>query len=176
MNASGVLKELLESGLLTTNPKNGKPIRPTAGELALEPLVDPDAPPTISITPMHVVRFFSSCAWATFRLRFCKIEYTVNAVKRRKAGFERFSSTDIHKARELTAIFSVLRALFPRNYLCLYDSLALIHFLGRYEVFPDWVFGVTLEPWGAHCWVQNGRFIFNEDVEEAAGYTPVMLV
>jgi hypothetical protein len=38
------------------------------------------------------------------------------------------------------------------------------------------MFAVRLEPWNAHCWVQHGQFIFNEDVETAAGFTPIMTV
>ena len=81
---------------------------------------------------------------------------------------------DIDRSRELVDIFGRLRSLFPRRYLCLFDSLALIEFLARYDLFPSWIFGVRLEPWAAHCWVQEAGHIFNEELEEAAGYTPVM--
>ncbi|WP_349770714.1 lasso peptide biosynthesis B2 protein [Steroidobacter cummioxidans] len=52
----------------------------------------------------------------------------------------------------------------------------MVEFLARYDVFPTWVFGVRLEPWGAHCWIQHGPFTFNEGVEKAASYTPIMAV
>jgi len=173
---SKALADFIANGLLTTDSSIGKPILPTKLEVALEPLVDPEITPKIQITMNHLFRFVVSCASAAFQLRFRSIDDTVTAVKRRKEKFGEFNCASCDRARELTTVFLRIRAFFPRNYLCLYDSLALIEFLARYQIFPNWVFGITLEPWLAHCWVQGGMFIFNEDVETAAGYTPVMVV
>ena len=63
-----------------------------------------------------------------------------------------------------------------RSYLCLFDSLALIHFLARFRVFPDWVFGVTADPFEAHCWVQTGGVVLNDTVERVSAFTPIMSI
>jgi len=72
--------------------------------------------------------------------------------------------------------FNEFRAAFPRNYLCLYDSLALMLYLAYFSVFPNWVFGVRSNPFMAHCWVQYGRTVLNGTDEEARSYTPIMIV
>ena len=169
------LHELLSAGLLTADPIKGKLVAPTLVELADELLVDPESPPTPRITLNHLWHFVCACTLAAIRLRRGPIETLIQRVEARKARM-RSSTTDFNRARELTAVFQTLRSFFPRDYLCLYDSLALIEFLARHELFPTWVFAVALEPWAAHCWVQEGRFIFNEGVEEAARYSPVMAV
>lgn len=169
------LGELLSGGLLTTDGSVGKEIAPTNVELATEPLVDREVTPDPCIKAGHIRRFTAACTVADMRLRFGRIERTVRAVELRKISCAS-GPLEVQKARQLTAIFHRLRSFFPRDYLCLYDSLALIEFLARYDVFPTWVFGVKLEPWAAHCWVQEGPFIFNEDVEEGAGYTPIMSI
>jgi hypothetical protein len=69
-----------------------------------------------------------------------------------------------------------LRAFFPVKFLCLFDSLALIEFLSCYGLFPAWTFAVRIEPWAAHCWVQQGDYLFNEEIEEAEDYMPIMSV
>jgi hypothetical protein len=170
------LQELLDGGLLTTDARAGKSLSAARAELAQEPLIDPEAVPQGWPRALHLARFLSACTTAVIRLRWGHIQQTVNAVANRKRRHAPRTPFDIDKARELTATFQTLRTLFPRDYLCLFDSLALLEFLARYDVYPTWVFGVRLEPWGAHCWVQEGQFMFNEGVEEAASYTPIMTV
>lgn len=170
------LKELLAGGLLITDPSKGRSIRATQADVAMEQLLDPEAMPQMRLGVTHVWRFIAACTAAAARLRWSRIEDTVKAVEARKARYNPNGEFDIDAVRELTATFLSLRALFPRDHLCLYDSLSLLEFLARYRIFPTWVFGVRLEPWLAHCWVQQGQFIFNEDVETAAGFTPIMTI
>lgn len=168
------LRELVSGRLLTTDPRAGRRFSATPSDLAMEPLLDSETPPSAAVRLSDWFNFIAACTTATVRLRWHKIEHTVTAVARRKALHG--GDIDIEQARHLTAVFQRLRALFPANYLCLFDSLALIEFLARYHVHPTWIFGVRLEPWAAHCWIQQGQFTFNEDVEEAASYTPIMAV
>jgi hypothetical protein len=73
-------------------------------------------------------------------------------------------------------VFDSLRLFYPRPYLCLFDSLALIHFLARFGLYPDWVFGVQADPFEAHCWVQAGSVVLNDTVERVSAFTPIMYV
>lgn len=169
------LNELLEGGLLTTDRNKGRDVAPTVSAHPTQPLLDDDTAATARTRIGHIWNFFVASTLAAARLRWGHLHRTIARVQHRKS--ERASiPVDIERSRELVAIFKRLRALFPRRYLCLYDSLALIEFLARYEIYPSWIFGVQLEPWTAHCWVQEAEYAFNEGVEEAAGYTPVMVI
>jgi len=169
------LNELLQDGLLTReNKDSGGSITATTIDIALEQLVDHESP-VARINPAHLMRFILACTVAAANLRWRHIEDVVNSVQRRKLR-EMRPQRPMTEARDLTSVFHRLRSFFPRDYLCLYDSLALIEFLAAYRIFPTWVFGVRLEPWAAHCWVQEGKFTFNEGIEEAAGYTPIMAI
>jgi hypothetical protein len=161
---------------LTRDRSAGRLVAPTTDAPATEPLLDHEAMPTVRVSPGHVWHFFAASAMAAAKLRWNRLETTITQVQRRRARRSASMPVDLDAARELVAIFERLRSFFPRSYLCLYDSLALIEFLARYGVFPSWMFGIRLEPWGAHCWVQEAGFIFNEDVEAASGYTPVMVI
>lgn len=56
---------------------------------------------------------------------------------------------------------------------CLPRSAMLIAFLRRRGLAADWVFGVRLWPFNAHCWVQAGDICLNDDVERLWAYTPI---
>lgn len=170
------LNELLEGGLLTADRNEGRPVAPTIIALATQPLLDDEAASVVPISIGHLWNFVIASSMAAARLRWGQLHKTIARVQQRKARRRPSRAVDIDRSRELVAIFGRLRALFPRRYLCLFDSLALIEFLARYGVFPSWIFGVRLEPWAAHCWVQEAGYIFNEELEEAAGYTPVMVI
>lgn len=170
-----VLNELIEDGLLTTATSNCKPVLPTATSAPMEHLVCADTA-VVSIQIAHAWNFVVACAVAALRLRLCHIATTVRAVQRRKAQRSDGKPFDFDKARQLVAVFKKLRHYFPADYLCLFDSLALIEFLARYDVFPDWIFAVRPGFWGAHCWIQQDTVAFNEDTEEAESYIPIMVV
>ena len=174
--AISALRGLLDAGLLTTDPNLGRCLTPTETSLAMDQLDDPDVLLDVEVTAGHVWRFIQACISSAVRQRWSSLEDIVSAVEHRKARHAFLTPLDIAKARDLTTLFQRLRCFFPVNYLCLYDSLALIEFLARYNIFPTWVFGIKLEPWAAHCWVQEAGFTFNEGVEEATKYTPIMTI
>ncbi|MFC4311363.1 lasso peptide biosynthesis B2 protein [Steroidobacter flavus] len=169
------LRELEQAGLLTRDSTAGRRLVTTETDVALEPLLDLDTT-AVSARPWDYWNFLLACTTAKARLRWQRIENTVGAVAKRKARHSNHQTPDVERARQLTAVFQQLRSLFPANRLCLFDSLALLEFLARYDIYPTWVFAVRLEPWGAHCWIQEGPFAFNEDVEQTASYTPIMAV
>jgi hypothetical protein len=175
LELSSALRELVEDGLLTTSAASGRPLATTQARLPLEPLLDCEAEPA-KVRLHHVWNFCAACVAAAVMLRWRHIENIVSAVARRKARQATAQSNDVARARDLTAAFHTLRSFFPVDYLCLYDSLALVEFLARYRSYPTWMFGVKLEPWAAHCWVQHDDLSYNEDVEAAAGYTPIMAI
>jgi hypothetical protein len=175
-NVHDDLRELLHGGLLTTEGNAGRMVAPTRVGIAVECLVERETLRDVSVTPGQVMNFVAACTTAKMSLRWRKIEDTVMSVARRKQKHAFEQPLDEERARSLTAAFQRLRSFFPANYLCLFDSLALLEFLAKYHIFPDWVFGVRLEPWAAHCWVQHRHCTFNEDAEEAANYTPIMTI
>lgn len=82
----------------------------------------------------------------------------------------------LEAALPLLAVFDRLRLFYPRPYLCLFDSLALIHFLARFDLYPDWVFAVRADPFEAHCWVQADAVVLNDTVERVASLHPIMVI
>ncbi len=175
---SAIVQALLEKGLFVTDKANGKqPVPQTVDVVSSSIMTGASEKERPSIRPVHVMRFFAASGRASWNLRFNSIEHTVQRVQQRKAARQRAGKvSEDADIIELFRIFQALRPYYPRPYLCLFDSLALVHFLAPFGVYPEWVYGVKLEPWGAHCWVQSDDLVVNDIVDNVNGYTPIMSV
>lgn len=69
--------------------------------------------------------------------------------------------------------FRRARPYVPIEPVCLLDSIALTHFLARRGLRVHIVFGVTAEPFSAHCWVQAADMVLNDTVGHATSYTQI---
>jgi len=138
--------------------------------------VDPDTPePLRRFRWTHAAVFLLSCAKASRQLRKQRFESIVASTKARKSrGVRAPAGFDIGRARPLITVFDRLRWFYPRPYLCLFDSLALIHFLAHFRLHADWVFGVKADPFEAHCWVQADGLVLNDTVGRVSAFTPIM--
>ncbi len=129
----------------------------------------------VRVNPRDVVDFMLASRRASKRLKTKHILDIVQSVRLRKAAAGNVVA-DLNAHRRHTAVFRKLRPWYPRSYLCLYDALALVEFLARRDLFPDWTFGVQAQPFGAHCWIQVDDVLLNESLEYAGRFTPIMVV
>jgi hypothetical protein len=72
--------------------------------------------------------------------------------------------------------FARARALVPLPRNCLADSLALLRWLILHRERALLVFGVKLDPFAAHCWVQTDELLLNDIAERVERFTPVRIV
>ncbi len=77
---------------------------------------------------------------------------------------------------QATGQFARARRYVPIEPICLLDSLSLLRFLSRRGLSVNIVFGVTPEPFAAHCWAQAGDMVLNETLFDAHAYTPIRVV
>lgn len=52
----------------------------------------------------------------------------------------------------------------------------MIIFLARRRLHASIVFGVTGDPFGAHCWVQTSDLVLSDTLGNATGHTPIRVV
>jgi len=172
--ASAVIEVLQGRGILTELGKDATPI--TAIVPRRELVTENETAPGPRIGSWWT--FFIASAFAKFALRVWPFERVIRRVKRRKElQAAKAGELDAEQARKLVEAFARYRVfLFSSKDECLYDSFALLEFLARYEIYPNWHFGVQTRPFAAHCWVQHGDIVFNDTVEHVSGYTPIMVV
>lgn len=72
------------------------------------------------------------------------------------------------------AYFRKWRMFWPRDYVCLFDSLALGGFLARRAIAYQFVVGVRARPFMAHCWIERCNEILNDDAEFCASFTEIL--
>jgi hypothetical protein len=78
------------------------------------------------------------------------------------------------RAAARTALFVQARQLVPARDACLPDSMALLHFLRSRNMACRLVLGVRLDPFEAHCWVQDQDMILGDTHERVACFTPIL--
>jgi hypothetical protein len=174
---SEVIKMLADEGLLTTDACVGKEALPPRIELPARTLRTRLSPrPQISI--QDVGNFVRSWAVASLMLRVLPLHRIVERVRHRKEREEANApELDLKVAHRLTAIHQILQpAFYSANDACLRNSLTLLEFLAKYGLYPEWVFGVRLQPFLAHSWVQQGAVVFTDPTEYVVRFTPIMTV
>ncbi|MFL6604476.1 MAG: lasso peptide biosynthesis B2 protein [Steroidobacteraceae bacterium] len=170
-----LLQSLVQREVLTGNRLEGKIFAKSEYEAPTGAISEDDNPGN-RVSPGGLWSFLRAAAVADWKLRVQPIAKTIRQVEERR--LRRSSSTaptDIEAAQTVLQAFWSFRALYPRRYLCLFDSLALLEFLASAQIFPNWVFGVMANPFAAHCWVQAGCIVLNDDLEQVSGYTPIMV-
>jgi Transglutaminase-like superfamily len=123
------------------------------------------------------VNFAASFVWARCSLASRPIITTVKAVRTRKAASNPNLEWNPHRVAGLIDAFRTLRPyVFAPEGRCLLHALTLVRFLSQYGFYPEWVFGVSTQPWGAHSWVQWGRLLLDTNPEKVCGFTPILVV
>jgi Transglutaminase-like superfamily len=173
----GLLAKMISQGLLVTDPPVGKEAAPVVAEPPKLTLVEDDLnvrPRTTFAHLRHLLIAYTAAKWS---LKHRSIRKVVQAAALRKSRAPSASAPDVGRVRTLVAAFIHLRPLFftVRN-ACLLDSLTLVNFLAGYGFFPQWVFGVETDPFYAHCWVQEGDFVFNDTPDYVRGFSPILVV
>jgi hypothetical protein len=172
-----VVEMLMTEGLLTSDAAHGKDATPVT--LSTPPdtyLTNQRLWP--QLTARHLRNFVSAWITTTAMLRTLPISWIVNRARHRK---ERHApgapEIDIHMARMLCTIHFVLQpAFYSAKDACLRNSLTLIEFLAKYRIYPTWAFGVRMEPFAAHSWVQHGPVLYTDPIEHVKSFTPIMVI
>ena len=120
-----------------------------------------------------VLRFVFALAVAT--IRFHRHDFAgLLAVSKGRAPL-----LDTPLPEELATIiarFERMALFLPVPILCLFRSFFLLHFLASYGYTADWLFGVSLFPFRAHCWLASGDLLPGETASRAMEFSPIHVV
>lgn len=131
---------------------------------------------SLEATGVHLALRFAICAAkADFQLRYFTISRIVQRIRIRKTRFAAIDC-DLDRVAALIAAFKGLRWFYPRDYLCLFDCLALLELLAGYGIYPTWVFAIATDPFQAHCWLQHENTVLNDSLHRVVNYVPIMTV
>lgn len=120
----------------------------------------------------HLARFGIAIARAGIRFPRRSLEELGSVARRLGTGKARSAVTPQQAAN----LFRIFLSLTPFQPECLFRSFALLHFLDSYGLRADWVFGVQLFPFRAHCWVAAGDLLLNEFAHGIEDYEVIWTV
>ena len=174
-----VIQDLIDNGLITRDLKDGKraELVTQCSELKELPGYLPGEGPKVRLR--DIVKFFKALIVTRLLLKFASMERIVARVKRRKDRFYTNGGTkpDDERLNDLVETYKFLKPLFVTvRDQCLFNSLFLIEFLAYYRVYPNWYFGVRLNEFYAHCWVQDRNIIYDDFIQSTSANQPIMTV
>ncbi len=172
-NGTELVQALTSSGIITSRSEQGKPFVESDFPAAQHSIDGSHFDASAKVSLQCVAHFFLACARTDWHLRRTALFRALTGIAKRR-GAPSIAIYDAGGLLSLIAAFKALRPFYPRRYLCLFDSLALFEFLASYRVFPHVVFGVIADPFEAHCWLQVGSTILNDDLERVVKFKPIL--
>lgn len=175
---ASIADDFVRRGTLTKGPFLGKPVRPQDIPRPQRSLLDAHEPVPLIMTLPLAGALICSSLWARRQLTRHPLLSTIGAVAERRASSQRSPSAalDLDRARFLVSTFTRWLVFSSKPNDCLFEALALLHFLSRFQIYPSWVFGVIPEPFHAHCWLQHRGIVVNDTVAHVSQYAPLMLI
>lgn len=92
------------------------------------------------------------------------------ALRARAGPFDRAEPSSL---AELVRGFQQGMRYYPAKRRCVQDSLALMTCIWRRRLDAELYFGVRLDPFAAHCWVQSGDLLLTDPAASVAEFSPV---
>ncbi|KQQ84666.1 hypothetical protein ASF73_14005 [Xanthomonas sp. Leaf131] len=124
----------------------------------------------------EVLALVLSTRLALKRTALSKILGSLSAGAQRKRAQQSSVARLEQRLTEAASVFRHARVWVPVEMRCLLDSVALARFLHRRQLDARIVFGVALDPFSAHCWVQAGDLVLNDTVGNVHAHTPIRVV
>ncbi len=130
-------------------------------------------PSSILSVSTRLARASFACVMARRAFRQTPIKELVSSGLSPKTGV--WEKDQLSAAGGWTRAFEAVRPVLPYDRVCLFDSFALKYLLNAEGLAPSWVFGVKLASFAAHCWLQCGDVVLNDELDHVRLYQPILV-
>ncbi|SDA36910.1 lasso peptide biosynthesis B2 protein [Sphingomonas sp. NFR15] len=114
--------------------------------------------------------FLRALVAAAWRFRRSSLAQMIAHVRAGDIPVPRASHADV------AARFERLCLWLPFRVDCLFRAFLLLHLLRYHGLSADWIFGVSLFPFHAHCWLANGDLLLAERVAKVEGFETIFQI
>lgn len=124
-----------------------------------------------------IVEVLATICWTQIQLKARRLKTILDDMidfRCRTAALER-GGTELRLLND-ALVFLKARKFVPIKTCCLLDSLSIATFLTRRHLHTNIVFGVTSDPFSAHCWVQSGDIVLNDTIGNTRAYTVIRVI
>ncbi len=132
--------------------------------------------PAQDLKPGNPRRFLLSAAVAQSRMRFRLRRWSFSRIiqaERRRQKTHRSGGEPL-EACQLYGSFRTLTPWFGEEDQCLARALAFRMIAMKHGHDASLVIGVKLDPFAAHCWIQDGPRLLNDRLERVRLFTPIL--
>jgi hypothetical protein len=171
-----VTAQMLSEGLLAREYVGASCYAPKNSAWAPKP---PELPAGVPKTRLsHLVKFARAVVLAYVELKALPIRIVIRRFHSKQGSRFRAGTPGArYTSFELACIFARIRMyVFRSRDACLFESLALAHFLRHFGLHSSLFFGVRDSPFCAHCWLVHDGTLLNDTPENVRGYTPILQV
>jgi len=162
---------LLGTGLFRTDSLRGRGLRAATVPPCAASVLDESARPRAGLRAILAAR--ASIGRARKQLATRSLHEIVDAIHESRHAA---TPADDAAGEDAARLFLAARTLLPVDPRCLLDCLALLDWLGDHAKPATLVFGVRLEPFAAHCWLQTDRLYLTDTADALGAFTPVFSV
>lgn len=170
---------LLERGILTVDPVEGRAIEGFAGAPARTCAFGamPSTGGMERLKSLPAVIYAVLCGRAVWRMRRRSMAIVLSAPARWKRKLEIETGIPLDRIVARAAIFNdIAPYLLTTQDGCLFRSLCLVRYLALFGIATDLVIAVHPFPFGAHAWVEYEGTVLNDYFDNALHYTKILSV
>ncbi|PPT94265.1 lasso peptide biosynthesis B2 protein [Xanthomonas arboricola] len=171
------VNDLVERGLLVKRSRATADLQPSVMPAARSAMEMPiPARRAKLFERLEVLALVLSTRLALKRSPLGRVLGSLPAGAQRRGMQQRSGAGLEQRLTDAASVFRRARVWVPVEMRCLLDSVALAKFLRRRQLDAQVVFGVALDPFSAHCWVQTGDLVLNDTVGNVHAHTPIRVV
>jgi hypothetical protein len=167
------LEPLVAGGLLVDDPANGSMEQSSRIPAALGDHVEEPDPSAAIADLCAAIR--AQLRWAIL-LKLRRLAHIVKSIERPAAAHAMPPGDADQLLQRLISAFASASLLIPAADRCLVRAFAFRAICMRRGIRPQLVFGVRLNPFHAHCWVQLDRRVLIGDFEQVCLFTPIAAI
>lgn len=131
----------------------------------------------IRLSASEFVAFIAAVIRAKTLLKFVPLWRITKRIQDRKNSPLNITSTENHdKLVRAVNSYHHLKPLYTSVNHCLFDSLVMVEYLASQSLYVDMCFGVSTNPFLAHCWVQYGKWVLNDRLDYVVSMEPIMKI
>ena len=167
------LAGMLRSGTLVETVEHRTPAPFRSSRHASLSLLDASDPPASTISVAHARLHLLA---ARFSLRHRPLHAILRGIDLAKTPWPRSGDVDPEALQAAASAFERTTRFMRSHDQCLSRSIAMARYLAARNLPADLMIGVRLRPFAAHCWVQSGRWLVNDQIDTIRTYTPILAV
>ena len=170
------IANLLERGMLQAGVFNALHTRLPSVVKPQRDLSEADVEGGVQVSAGQVISFILAYCQAMIGVKILGNARLIKSISAKSAR-RSCQKGQKYSLSDLVQSFRFIRIFFYKEIdRCYFDCIVHMYFLRKYGFDPVWVFGVKMEPFYAHCWVQVEETLVTNYLGEISMFRPIMAV